>query len=317
MGISIDMMVATDAEKIKVLILDGVGKAAAKIATGAIKLKDVIRKIFQPFAMIESMELGKLSLKFHAPTHQEPHLVLLEALQRLESVAVHARQKVALFLDEYQHVLDLKGIDMIEAALRSFAQTAKQVVFVFSGSHRHLLQEMFSDKSRPFYNMCDHLLLDRISVDDYQLHLQLLAERQWKKVLSDESLQLILNLTACHPYYVNLLCRRLWLHSHLVNEGVILAEWNALTAEKKYEVSSDFEKITPIQRSILIELSRESFSSVMGKEIISRLNASATGIAYALKGLLQRDYIYQDANQQYRVLDPLMDYVLREGGRSL
>lgn len=316
-GVPIDMMVATDADKIKILVLDGIGKAVARIATGTTKIKEVIRKIFQPFAMVESVELGKLSLKFHAPTYQEPHLVLLEALQRLEDVAVHTGQKVALFLDEYQHVLDLKGIDAIEASLRSFAQTAKQVVFVFSGSHRHLLQEMFSDKSRPFYNMCDHLFLDRISSHDYRLHLQHLAKQQWKKVLSDESLQLVLNLTACHPYYVNLLCRRLWCYEQCIDVDIILAEWKSLAAEKKYEVSSDFEKITPIQRSILIELAREHFSPVMGKKIITKLNASATGIAYALKGLLQRDYVYQDADQQYHVLDPLMDYVLRERVRYL
>lgn len=82
-------------------------------------------------------------------------------------------------------------------------------------------------------------------------------------------------------------------------------------------MSSDFEKITPIQRSILIELAREPFSSVIGKDIVSKLNASTTGIVYAVKGLLQRDYIYQDIHQKYRVLDPLMDYVLREEVRYL
>jgi uncharacterized protein len=317
-GIQIDLMVATDSEKIQMIILDGIGNATAAITAGKVKLVDRARKIFQPFGMVESVELGKMSFKFYpAPLQKAPHLIVLEALQRLEKLAGDTGNKVVLFLDEYQHALDIKGIGDFEAALRSFAQTAKHVVFVFSGSNRHILQEMFSDKSRPFYNMCDHILLNKISQKDYERHLMKLAKKQWKKQMDDEVLATILAVTTRHSYYINLLCRRLWQREGCLSVADVLNEWQTIAAEKKYEVSGDFDKITPIQRSILVELAREPFARLASKAVMARLNASVTGVTHAMADLVRRDYVFRDEQNVYRVLNPLMEYVLQQQARSL
>ena len=316
-GVQIDMMVATDPGKIKSIILDGIGNATSAIAVGKAKLVDLARKIFQPFGMVESMELGELALKFYPATQKAAHLIVLEALQRLEKLAADTKHKVVLFLDEYQHVLDIKGIAEFEAALRSFAQTAKHVVFVFSGSNRHILQEMFSDKSRPFYNMCDHLLLNKISAQDYQQHLEKLSKKQWKKKLSTETLEAIFTFTARHSYYVNLLCRSLWQKEQLITADDVFEEWKIIAAEKRYEVSSDFEKITPIQRGILVELAREPFAHPTSKAVLVRLNASIAGVAHAMADLLRRDYIFKNDGEPYRVLNPIMEYILQQQAKSL
>jgi len=311
-AIPMDMMVASDATKVQHIILNAVGQASSQLAGGVTTILQSIEKIFQPFRMIQTIELGQFSLKFYPYTHQAPHLVVLDALQRLEKLAVSVKQKVVLFFDEYQHVIDIKGALDFEAALRSFAQMATHVMCIFSGSNRHLLQAMFSDQSRPFYNLCDHMFLQRISEKDYIQHLIMLSQKQWNTALPLGSVQMILTLTACHPYYVNALCRRLWQSNTVPDQSLIMSDWKQLASERHYEISSEFDKMTPVQRNIIIELSREPFAQPTSKENIRRLDASTAGIMHAIDNLLQRDQIYKDDQGQYHVLNPLMEFVLRQ-----
>lgn len=311
-GANIDMMMATNLPKMQTVILAGIGRAISQIASGKVKLIEKIKKMAQPFSTIESIEMGKLAIKFVPYSNQVSHLVVLEALERLEAIAANLNKKVVLFFDEFQHVLNIEGSIDFEIALRSFAQTAKNVTCLFSGSNRHLLQNMFNDQSRPFYNMCDHLLLERITHQDYRQHLQSLSKKQWKKQLAEKTLELILGLSACHPYFVNALCRRLWSQKELPDIEQVMQQWQQLAAEKRYEISHDFEKLTPIQRTILIELSIEPFAHPTSKTVIQRLDASLSGISNAVEGLLARDYIFRDEQKVYHVLNPLMEYVLRQ-----
>lgn len=239
-------------------------------------------------------------------------MIILDALTRLELLALEAKKKVIIFFDEYQHVLALPETLDYEASLRSFAQKSQHTICLFSGSNQQILQNMFNDNSRPFYNMCDHLLLERISRDEFYQHLRSISQIQWNKSLSDDAIHLILDLTACHTYYVNALCRRVWAHSALATENIIIEEWNKLASEKRYEISHDFGQLTPIQRSILIELSDEPFAHPTSKESIQRINASVSGIKNAMTGLIKYDYVFQQSDGKYRVLNPLMEYVLKQ-----
>lgn len=309
---NLDMMLASDEERMKMLILDGIGRAISLIASNKTKIIELIKKAFQPFNTIETIELGNLKVKFLSSSNKPAHLIVLEALQRLENITGQLNKKVVLFMDEYQHVLNTKHIQDFEASLRSFAQTAKNVVCIFSGSNRHLLQTVFGDQSRPFYNMCDHIMLERISQEDYFQHLSNLSKQQWKEKLPDHTINLIIELTACHPYYVNALCRRFWSLKKIVSDDVVLNEWQQLAKEKHYEINSDFECLTPIQKTILFELSRSPFAHPTSKEVTKRINASLSGIINAMTGLIERDFIYKGEDNCYKILNPLMEYILRE-----
>lgn len=55
----------------------------------------------------------------------------------------------------------------MEAILRTYIQKCSNANFIFSGSERHLITEMFSDRARPFYNSADIMSLDVIPLDKY------------------------------------------------------------------------------------------------------------------------------------------------------
>ena len=68
--------------------------------------------------------------------------------------------------DEFQQISKYPEKN-IEALLRSHIQHLSNVHFIFSGSERHLVTEMFLSSARPFYNSTSILELYPIVAEEY------------------------------------------------------------------------------------------------------------------------------------------------------
>ena len=73
---------------------------------------------------------------------------LLRVPQRMSSLAASGR--VLVVLDEFGEVLNIPGEP--GALMRSAFQDSPDVSFLFMGSKRSLMDGLFSDRRRPFYN---------------------------------------------------------------------------------------------------------------------------------------------------------------------
>ena len=80
-------------------------------------------------------------------------------------------------IDEFQKILDYPNGQNIEAALRTHIQKCPNATFLFCGSKRHLMTEIFLSPSRPFYQSVITMGLDPISEDKYAEF----AKRQFEK----------------------------------------------------------------------------------------------------------------------------------------
>ena len=74
-------------------------------------------------------------------------------LEKLHEFAAKKKIMVIFFIDEFQRLTEITEDHAIEAAIRHVAQTLKNVVYIFSGSNRHLIEKMFFDRNRPFYKL--------------------------------------------------------------------------------------------------------------------------------------------------------------------
>ena len=140
----------------------------------------------------------------------DPATALLEALQALENVLAKKKIFATLFIDEIQEIGEVAQGRALEGAIRHVAQKTQYLSFIFSGSKRHLLSQMFYSQSRPLYKLCDKMTLQPIDEKHYITHLTHYAQSYWQDTLSDTVLKTIFTLTQRHPYYMNLLCLALW-----------------------------------------------------------------------------------------------------------
>ena len=110
----------------------------------------------------------------------------LYTLEEIFACLEQADKKCIVAIDEFQQIGYYPEKNM-EAVLRTYIQRCSNANFIFSGSERHLITEMFSEKARPFYNSADIMNLDVIPIDKYIEFAIGLSYFWWQYILYTES----------------------------------------------------------------------------------------------------------------------------------
>ena len=308
----VDLYKAFSEEDIEQFILNGIGVLLGKLEKTHKKLIALASDFFSSLHVSVSIEKEGLRLDF-SKRKRLPAENILRALERLHELAKKRQKKVILYLDEFQSAGEVCQDHAIEAAIREVAQHSEHIAFVFSGSDRHLIEQMFNDKKKPFYHLCDVIVLERISKDDYTKHLQKASLEKWNQTLSDQTVAQILACTECHSYYFNKLCSILW-QGDIPTPAMVIESWHNLAIENKSVVERELSLLAMNQRKILTYIAMaEEIQEPFGKHFLSHINLSNSSVARAMKVLLERDYVYiLSDNTNYRVLDPLMKSILAD-----
>ncbi len=77
-----------------------------------------------------------------------------------------AETRCLIAIDEFQQITNYPESN-VEATLRSFMQKTSNVNFIFAGSQRRIMSEMFGSEKRPFYNSARLVYLEPIPLDTY------------------------------------------------------------------------------------------------------------------------------------------------------
>ena len=106
--------------------------------------------------------LGQPSWNLEIGDIQSPKVSLDEIFRYLNS----ADKPCLVAIDEFQTIMDYPEQN-VEALLRTYIQDCNNAWFVFSGSKRHMMGEMFSSPARPFYQSASTMSLKAIPFDAY------------------------------------------------------------------------------------------------------------------------------------------------------
>lgn len=117
-------------------------------------------------------------------------------------------------IDEFQQILEYPE-DGTEALLRSVAQFAPNVHFIYAGSKQHLMANMFSSPKRPFYQSTQKMGLTPLSKDVYFEFAARLMQRGGK-VLSEEVFFDAYDFAHGYTYYIQDIMNRMYAMPHAV-----------------------------------------------------------------------------------------------------
>ena len=251
------------------------------------------------------------------PDHiEEPPENILIGLKLIDHILGKKKKKAALFMDEFQEIHRLDEGRQIQGAIRNFAQSSKNLVLIFSGSNRKMLTYMFDDKSQPMYELCDRILLDRIDSTHYEKYLNQIAVKTWGKPLSKTTIHAILTLSGQHPKRIYNLCYYLWrFHADSKNppqEKHVLHAWDFFVGQRIKDLRYSLSKQSPGQLKVLTLIAIHRTNELTGKKAQELTNMAGSSIIKAINKLTLNDYIEKDDSGQYRIIDPLIAYILRE-----
>lgn len=232
---------------------------------------------------------------------KQPELSIEEIFGYLET----ADKPCLVAIDEFQQIAKYPEKN-VEAILRTHIQRCSNTVFVFSGSQRHMMQNIFFSASRPFYQSAAFLNLDPISKDHYRSFVLHHFNVAGKKI-TDECIQHIYDLFEGHTWYMQALFNRLYENTDtketmtLENAEKILNQ-TINTNETVYQ--NMVVMLSERQKEILFAIAKEGRATeVTSAGFIKKhgLYSSST-VQSAIKQLLDKEFITKEGNV-YQIYD--------------
>ena len=138
---------------------------------------------------------------------ENPTVTMDEIFYYLE----HVEKPCIVAIDEFQQITNYNDGKNIEAALRTHIQRCSQTTFLFAGSKRHLMNEIFTSPSRPFYQSVITMGLAPISLEKYSEFARRLF-RKYGKDVEPEVIETVYTqfhgVTSCLQRLMNILFLR-------------------------------------------------------------------------------------------------------------
>ncbi|MEZ6128216.1 MAG: ATP-binding protein [Planctomycetaceae bacterium] len=230
---------------------------------------------------------------------------LVEVLAAPEELAKRTKKTVVVVFDEFQQILQYDG-DLTERQLRSSIQHHRNVSYVFLGSRKHLLQNMFLDQSRPLYRAAAHYPLGPIASEHW---LPFITSR-FRKARKKIDKQLILKLceqTEGHPFYTQHLCHVLWSLTESdtsATDATLEQAVSELLRRESHAYITLWETLTKNEQRLLRGLANsDSPPQPFSAEFTRRYGLrSASNAQRAVESLTQKDVIDRDESS-YVVTD--------------
>ena len=305
----IDLYKALNEDDIAKFILNGIGNLLGQIESTPKKLVKIATEFFAGFQIKFSIEQAGISVEFNKKDKKAVDLILT-TLEKLDEFLTRKGKKAVLFMDEFQTIAEVVSNTSVEATIREAVQKTESVCYIFSGSNRHLIESMFLDRNRPFYNLCDQLTLSRIDKEHYLKYINKASIAKWGKNISPSAIKRILDLTNCHSFYVNKLCSLIWRNKEFPKIDDIDQTWDQYVSENISRVEQELCLLTLNQRKLLLNLANsQKVDRPFGKECSLLWKMSSTSIHRAMEFLILKDYVFVESGI-YKVLDPLFKSVL-------
>ena len=305
-----DFHLAINEKDVERILINGVTDLIGKSIGSIDKMLHIIKKLakkLQPKFVISS-ETMKLELAFS--TDSSPAENIAEALFILENLLKEKNKQAVLLLDEFQEIGEMKEGRALEGAIRHVAQETQHLALIFCGSNPHLLQNMFEDERRPLYKLCRKLVLDRISKEHYEHHLNQVSKELWGSKLDPVVFDKIMELTERHPYYVNYLCDALCSECKslpILND--IGNAWTAVVDEERSDLIKDFSSLSNNQRRVMIQIANYGGLNIFSSDVSRQMDISVNSISRAVSTLIEKDYIEKTGNE-YRLIVPAYKQLL-------
>tara|TARA_R110002072_G_scaffold10821_2_gene50000 strand:+ start:1175 stop:2317 length:1143 start_codon:yes stop_codon:yes gene_type:complete len=204
------------------------------------------------------------------------------------------KQNVIVAVDEFQQIANYPEKNT-EAILRTIIQSLSNVSFIFSGSHKHLLAEMFNSSKRPFFASTQILHLDVIDNDKYMKFIQKLFKSKGRTI-NDESIDFILKWTRSHTYYTQALCNRVYSLERKDNQiEDILNACDDILKEQEPIFYQYRNLLTSPQWKLLKAIGKEGevYHPTAQNFIFSYQLGTPGGVRRGLKSLLKKEMIYK------------------------
>ena len=223
-----------------------------------------------------------------------------------------SKRDIYIAIDEFQQVATYPEIGT-EALLRSYIQYAPNVHFIFSGSKRHLMTQIFNSPERPFYQSTSSMGLYPLHEEIYYDFAKRFFEMK-KGSLSKDVFHTIYQRFDGITFSVHQVLNRLYeMEKHVDSEQQVNEAIQHIVRRSSMQYEGLIQFLTDNQLSLLKAIAKEGRVKSPQSNLFIRQNnlPSASSIKTALTVLVDKDLVYQDA-EAYQVYDHFFCFWLKQ-----
>ncbi|EKD50944.1 MAG: AAA ATPase [uncultured bacterium] len=272
--------------------------------------EDVVRRLLNALATYEQ-QAGLFQKLFKALSHLKPQISIdpysgepsfsfdvsskatpdsVEHILDLYATLSHRKPLVVVF-DEFQDILNLVDHASLLACMRGKVQFHTKIPYIFSGSVRNRMEEIFTHQDSPFFKSALPLWVGAID-DDVFAHFLKNKFALEKRKIDSNLMTKIFQLSEHNPGDTQQLCSALWEITEsggVVSEDLLPEAMQVIFSREAKTYESLLVSITGIQLKCLVGLARFETLSPQSSEFVR--NTGLSGPASAYKALLRLEQI--------------------------
>ena len=233
-----------------------------------------------------------------------------EILDLSERIAEAKGVKIVVCIDEFQNIAEFEDPLFFQRRLRAHWQRHKKVSYCLYGSKRHMMMEVFTDSSMPFYKFGDIFFLNKIDTEHF---IPFITERfsSTGKSITEDASRNIVSLADNHPYYVQQLSQLSWLRTSGQCDVETVVKAHLSLVEQLSLLFSNLMETLTFQQTCYLHALIAGEKSITSTETMYRYHiSSATAASRSLKTLIKKD-ILDSTSGEISFQDPIFEYWLR------
>ena len=281
------------------------------------RLKPYGRRVLQQFwdtmrslqPGISFSPTGEPSFNVQIGDIQSADTTLDEIFRYLES----ADKPCIVAVDEFQQISKYSEKN-IEAKLRTYVQHCHNAQFIFSGSQRHIMSEMFTSASRPFYQSVSMMHLESINPAVYDAFARELFSKG-ERTLAEGVTEQVYQISQGVTWFTQKMFNTLYANTPVCETCTVdqvPAALDYIIKTQAYSYEETLFRLPEKQKTVLIALAKNGATKgiTSGAFIRQYRLTSASAVQAAVKGLLEKDFITCEKGV-YSVYDLFMAEWLR------
>ena len=221
-----------------------------------------------------------------------------DILQLPEKIAQKKNVHLVVCLDEFQQMADFVDSVKFQKKLRTVWQHQQNVTYCMFGSKKHLMENIFNDKSMPFYKFGDMMFLKKIPTEEWVPFICTKFYETGKSISAEQAAR-ICEATENLSSYVQHLAWVVWYKSDkVVTNKDITAAIDDLLEQNKVFFQREVEQLSELQFNFLRALAKGVMTGFSRKDVIKRYRLeSSANVQSVKKALLKKDLIDVDGQE--------------------
>lgn len=235
-----------------------------------------------------------------------------ELLDLPERIAKAKGIRLIICLDEFQNLTSFPEFERFEKKMRAIWQRQKHVTYCLYGSKRHMLSDIFNNKSKPFYRFGDLFLLPKIKEEKWVSFIQESFKETGKRI-EPVIARVIPMIMHNHSWYVQQLSHYVWNTTDKVARFDQLAHaLDELIYANQPLYQREIEGLSTTQVNLLKAVTMRE-KQLTSTRVMQRYNIGTPRNVSKNKEILAgNDMIHKTEDGLYEFLDPAFELWFRK-----